>query len=85
MASIQRIISPLTNAVAYRVQVRVKGQRAQSATFPNRKEAEQWASSVEAAIRERRHFPHAAARRTSFDAVPTSATMKRIRLSVACL
>lgn len=69
MASIQRIISPLTNTVAYRVQVRVKGQRAQSETFPNRKEAEQWASSVEAAIRERRHFPHAAARRTSFDAL----------------
>ncbi len=69
MASIQRIISPLTNTIAYRVQVRVKGQRAQSETFPNRREAEQWASSVEAAIRERRHFPHAAARPTSFDAL----------------
>jgi len=62
-------MSPLTNTVAYRVQVRVKGQRAQSETFPNRKEAEQWATSIEAAIRERRHFPHAAARRTSFDAL----------------
>lgn len=69
MASIQRIVSPLTNAIAYRVQVRVKGQAAQSETFPNRKEAEQWARSIEAAIREGRHFPHAAAKRTSFDAL----------------
>ena len=69
MASIQRIVSPLTNTIAYRVQVRVKGQPAQSETFPNRKEAEQWARSIEAAIREGRHFPHAAAKRTSFDAL----------------
>jgi hypothetical protein len=42
---------------------------AQSETFPNGKEAQQWAQSIEAAIREGRHFPHAAARRTSFDAL----------------
>jgi len=69
VASIQRIVSPITNAISYRVQVRVKGRPAQSETFPNRKEAEQWASSIEAAIREGRHFPHAAAKRTSFDAL----------------
>ncbi|MFI4907614.1 MAG: tyrosine-type recombinase/integrase [Steroidobacterales bacterium] len=69
MASIQRIVSPLTNAVSYRAQVRVKGRPAQSETFPNRKEAQQWAQSIETAIREGRHFPHAAARRTSFDAL----------------
>ena len=39
------------------------------ATFPNRKEAEAWAASIETAIREGRHFPHAAAKRTSFDAL----------------
>jgi len=33
------------------------------------KEAKAWAISVEAAIREARHFPYAAARRTSFDAL----------------
>ncbi|MGH3429196.1 MAG: tyrosine-type recombinase/integrase [Mycobacteriales bacterium] len=33
------------------------------------KEARAWASSVEASIREGRHFPHAASRRTSFDAL----------------
>ena len=69
MASIQRIVSPLTKEVSYRAQVRVKGRPAESATFPNRKEAEAWAASLETAIREGRHFPHAAAKRTSFDAL----------------
>jgi hypothetical protein len=69
MASIQRIVSLLTKDIAYRAQVRVKGRAAQSATFPNRKEAEAWAASIETAIREGRHFPHAAAKRTSFDAL----------------
>jgi hypothetical protein len=41
MASIQRIVSPITSAISYRVQVRVKGRPTQSETFPNRKEAEQ--------------------------------------------
>lgn len=69
MASIQRIVSPITKSVSYRAQVRVKGRPAQSETFPNRKEAQAWAASIETAIREGRHFPHAAARRTSFDAL----------------
>ncbi len=69
MASVQRIISPLTKDVSYRAQVRVKGRSSESATFPNRKEAEAWAASIETAIRKGRHFPHAAARRTSFDAL----------------
>ena len=69
MASIQRIVSPLSGEVFYRVQVRRKGRPAESANFPNRKEAIAWAESLEAAIREGRHFPHAAAKRTSFDAL----------------
>jgi integrase len=69
VASIQRITSPLTGDVSYRAQVRKRGRRSESATFPNLKEAKAWASSIEAAIRENRHFPHAAARRTSFDAL----------------
>jgi hypothetical protein len=69
MASIQRIVSPLTREVVYRVQVRRKGRAPESATFPNRKEAVAWAESLESAIREGRHFPHAAAKRTSFDAL----------------
>lgn len=69
MASIQRIVSPLTNEVAYRAQVRVKGRPSESATFPKKEEAKAWASSIESAIREGKHFPHAAAKRTSFDAL----------------
>jgi integrase len=66
MASIQQLKSALTGEISYRAQVRVKGQAAQSKTFPNKKEAQQWAQSVEAAIRENRHFPHARAARTTF-------------------
>ncbi len=69
MASIQRIVSPLTKDISYRVQVRVKGRPAESQTFPNKKEAQAWAASIETAIREGRHFPHAAAKRTTFDAL----------------
>jgi integrase len=66
MASIQRIVSPLTKSVSYRAQVRVKGRPAQSETFPNIKEAKAWASSTESAIREGRHFPHLKSKRTMF-------------------
>jgi integrase len=60
MASIQRIVSPLTKAVSYRAQVRVKGRPTQSETFPNLKEAKAWGASVESAIRENRNHPHLA-------------------------
>jgi integrase len=79
MASIQRVISPLTGGVAYRAQVRHKGRPAESATFPNRKEAQAWAGSIEAAIRENRHFPNAVARRTSFDTLVEDYTRTVLR------
>jgi integrase len=66
MASIQRIVSPLTKSVSYRVQVRVKGKPAQSETFPNRAEAKAWGSSIESAIRENRNHPHLAGGKKSF-------------------
>jgi integrase len=66
MASIQRIVSPLTKAVSYRAQVRVKGRPAQSETFPNLKEAKAWGASVESAIRENRNHPHLAGGKKSF-------------------
>jgi integrase len=69
MASIQKIVSPLTGAVSYRAQVRVKGRSSESETFPSKAEAKEWAGSIESAIREGRHFPHAAAKRTTFDAL----------------
>ena len=66
MASIQRIVSPLTKVVSYRAQVRVKGRPAQSETFPNLKEAKAWGASVESAIRENRNHPHLAGGKKSF-------------------
>lgn len=71
MASIQRVVSPLTKDISYRAQVRVKGRPSESATFPNRKEAQRWAASIESAIREGKHFPGSRARRTGFDALVT--------------
>jgi integrase len=71
MASIQRIVSPLTKEVSYRAQIRVRG-KSESATFPKKSEAVEWAASIETAIREGKHFPHAAARRVGFDALAKS-------------
>jgi integrase len=68
MASIQKIKSPLTGEISYRAQIRVRG-KSESATFPKKSEAVEWAASLETAIREGKHFPHAVARRTSFDAL----------------
>ena len=59
-------MSPLTGRVAYRVQIRLKGHPAQSGTFRNRKDAVRWASSIESAILEGRHFPHTRSRRINF-------------------
>ncbi len=66
MASIQRIKSPLTGVISYRAQVRVKGRPAKSETFPNKKEAQEWASGLESAIRENRRHPHLAGGKKSF-------------------
>jgi integrase len=66
MASIQRIVSPLTKSVSYRAQVRVKGRPTQSQTFPNLREAKAWGASVESAIRENRNHPHLAGGNKSF-------------------
>jgi integrase len=85
MASIQKLASPLTGDVSYRAQVRVRGRPSQSATFPNKKEAQQWAQSIEAAIRENRYHPHLRGARTTFaDLVQkyeNSAAFKRIKPS----
>jgi integrase len=66
VASIQRIVSPLTKEISYRAQVRVKGRPTQSATFANRLKAQKWATSIEAAIDEGRDFPRMRSRRTAF-------------------
>jgi len=71
MASIQKIKSPLTGETSYRAQIRAKG-RSESATFPLKSEAVEWAGKIETAIREGKHFPHAAARRITFDTLAKS-------------
>jgi hypothetical protein len=56
-----------------------KGRSAETAIFPNRKQAKEWAASTESAIRENRNFPHAAAKRTSFDALALARAAAEIR------
>jgi integrase len=65
MASIYRRVSKLTGDVTWRAQVRVKG-RSESKNFPTKGEAQEWAESVATAIRQHKHFPHAAATRMGF-------------------
>lgn len=71
MASIQKIVSPLTGETSYRAQIRVRG-KSESATFPKKSEAVLWAGKTEEDIRSGKHFPHAAARRVGFDALAKS-------------
>ncbi len=66
MASIQRITSPISGRISYRVQIRLKGHASQSETFRNRRDAERWSASTESAILERRHFPRTRAERITF-------------------
>jgi integrase len=47
----------------YRVQIRMKGHPAQSATFSRKTDAKRWAAQTEAAIREGRHFATSEAKR----------------------
>lgn len=62
MASFQK--RTLQNGeTSYRVQVRLKGYEVQRATFSRLTDAKKWAQSVEAALRERRHFKSAEAKR----------------------
>jgi hypothetical protein len=66
MASIRKLISPRTGEACYRVQVRVKGCPPRSANFPTKREAKEWAESLETAIREARYHPHLRGVRTTF-------------------
>ncbi|MBF0371703.1 MAG: site-specific integrase [Magnetococcales bacterium] len=47
----------------YRVQVRLKGHPTQTATFARKTDAQKWASQIESAIREGRHFRTSEAKR----------------------
>jgi integrase len=59
-----------TGGLRYQVKVRLKGHPPQAATFRRKKEAERWAQSTEAALRERRYFKAAESeRRTVGEAI----------------
>jgi hypothetical protein len=45
------------DGVRYRVQVRLKGSRTESAYFKRKTDAKKWAGQIETAIREGRYFP----------------------------
>jgi len=55
MASIQRIKSPITGRISYRVQVPTVGGPSQSATFLDRTQAREWARHTDAGIRRERY------------------------------
>ncbi len=49
------------DGIRYRVQVRLKGSRTESANFKRKTDAKKWAAKLETAIREGRYFPSTAA------------------------
>lgn len=49
--------------LSYRVQIRLKGQPTQTATFERKTDAKKWAAATESAIREGRHFKSTEAKR----------------------
>ncbi len=55
--------------IGYLVQVRIKGAKAVTKTFPMRREAERWAAQTETEIREGRYFNKAATRHTVAEAI----------------
>lgn len=55
MATIEERTSK-NGETTYRVKVRLKGEKPQEATFKRKSDAKKWAGSIEAAIREGRHF-----------------------------
>lgn len=53
----------LTRGATWRAMVRLKGQPTQTESFERKRDAEQWAQKVEAAMREGQRFPERAVRR----------------------
>ncbi|MBI5093851.1 MAG: site-specific integrase [Candidatus Hydrogenedentes bacterium] len=62
MATIQKRVDG-EGKIHFRVQVRLKGYPAQSATFERKTDAHTWAASTESAIKEGRHFKTAEAKK----------------------
>jgi integrase len=62
MANIEKRVDS-TGATSYRVRIRRKGHKTQTATFPRLTDAKRWAAQTEAAILEGRHFATTEAKR----------------------
>lgn len=63
MAYIEKRVSKKTGRTTFRVQVRVKGAECQSATFNRLTDAREWGRNTESAIKERRYFKTAEAKK----------------------
>ncbi len=61
MANIQKRAT--AHGTRYRVQIRLRGFPAETATFRRLSDAKEWAQKIEAAMREGRHFPERASRK----------------------
>ncbi|MFH0882978.1 MAG: site-specific integrase, partial [bacterium] len=70
MAAIQKRILQ-DGSIRFRVQVRVKGARQETATFERRTDAKHWAQITEARIREGKHFANSEAKRHSVSEMAT--------------
>jgi hypothetical protein len=55
MATIEKRVDS-TGSITYRVKVRMKGYSQETASFQRRTDAKHWASNIESAMREGRHF-----------------------------
>ncbi|MBS0380723.1 MAG: tyrosine-type recombinase/integrase [Proteobacteria bacterium] len=69
MASIQRMKSPITGRISYRVQVRAVGRPSQSATFRDHAQAREWAKEADAGVRRARYAALAPGDHTSLKQV----------------
>lgn len=63
MAYIEKRVSPKSGKISFRAQVRIKGAPCQTATFKRLTDAREWARNTESAIKERRYFKTAEARK----------------------
>jgi hypothetical protein len=65
MASIQKRVHP-SGTITYRVRIRLSGSPLISESFPTRREAKEWASKMEADVRQGRYFGKAESKEHTF-------------------
>src|SRR5688500_17870483 len=65
MATIERRVAG-DGSISYRVKVRIRGARPETATFERKSDATKWATQTEGNIQQRKHFPMHEARKHTF-------------------